>query len=350
MQTLYAVRGKDPARMTKQILEAAKLEQYIGKNDSVALKPNLVVAKTYKSGATTNPAICAQIVEYLFEHGIKNISIIESSWIGEKTSRAFEVCGYNELANRYGVELVDVKKDEMVIKEYGGLKVQVSRRALETDYLINLPLIKGHCQTKMTCALKNLKGLISDKEKRRFHQLGLTEPIAYLNKMISADYIIADGTWTDPTFEEGGNPEALDVMIAGRDPVLLDTYAAGLLGMKPENIGYLKLAEEIGIGSGDIESAEIIELGKGEGRTAKRDERMEHVEGFIEQDNACSACYANLVSAMLQTGAEKKVSIGQGFEGKTGKLGCGDCTSLFERYVKGCPPEVDDIVKELEGS
>ena len=77
---------------------------------------------------------------------------------------------------------------------------------------------------------------------------------------------------------------------------------------------------------------------------------MEHVEGLIEQDNACSACYANLVSAMLQTGAEKKVSIGQGFEGKTGKLGCGDCTSLFERYVKGCPPEVDDIIKELEES
>ena len=126
MQSLYAVGGKDPAKMTRQILDAAKLEQYIGKSDSVALKPNLVVAKTYKSGATTNPAICAQIIEYLFEHGIKNISIIESSWIGEKTSRAFEVCGYNELAKKYGIELVDVKKDKMVLKKYGGLEVQVS--------------------------------------------------------------------------------------------------------------------------------------------------------------------------------------------------------------------------------
>ena len=348
MQTLYAVRGKDSTKMTRQILEAAKLEQYIGKNDSVALKPNLVVAKTYKSGATTNPAICAQIIEYLFEHGIKNVSIIESSWIGEGTSRAFKVCGYNELAKKYGIELVDVKKDEMVVKEYGGLEVEVSRRALETDYLINLPLIKGHCQTKMTCALKNLKGLISDKEKRRFHSLGLTKPIAYLNKMISADYIIADGTWTDPTFEEGGNPEALDVMIAGSDPVLLDTYAAQILGMKPEDIGHLKLAEEIGIGSGDLDGAEIVELGQGEGRTAQRDERIERIEELVEQDNACSACYANLVSAMLQTGAEKKVSIGQGFEGKTGKLGCGDCTSLFEWYVKGCPPEVEKIAAALK--
>ena len=348
MPKLYAAKGNDAATLTRQILEAAAIEKNIGKNDRIGLKPNLVVAKTYKSGATTNPVICKQIIEYLFEHDRRNVFIIESSWIGESTKKAFEVCGYSEIAKRYGIELVDVKRDKMVVCDYGGFSVEMSSRALEADYLINLPLIKGHCQTKMTCSLKNLKGLISDKEKKRFHTLGLTKPIAYLNKMINSDFIIADGTWTDPTFEEGGSPEALGIMIAGSDPVLLDTYAAQLLGIKPESIGYLKLAEELGIGSGDIKNAQIVQLGQGENITAQRDERIERVQELVEQDDACSACYANLVSAMIQTGARKNISIGQGFIGKSGVLGCGDCTSLFDRYVEGCPPSAQDIAATLK--
>ncbi len=77
------------------------------------------------------------------------------------------------------------------------------------DFLINVPLVKGHCQTKITCALKNLKGLIPDGEKRRFHTLGLHKPIGYLGKAIKQDLIIADAICPDPYFEEGADHIAL---------------------------------------------------------------------------------------------------------------------------------------------
>lgn len=261
------------------------------------------------------------------------------------------MCGYNNLAEKYGVELVDVKKDKAVVCECNGVKVQVSQRALNTDYLINLPLIKGHCQTKITCALKNLKGLITDKEKRRFHTLGLHKPIAYLNKMIYPAFTIADGTYADQDFEEGGNPVAMNTMIASTDSVLLDTYAANMLGYTPDEIGYLGIAADIGIGSSDLESADIIYINSAQQTIQHvRSAKLEDAKAHIIQKDACSACYSNLVSALIQLEedlSDMKICVGQGFRGIKGDIGCGNCTSAFKHYIKGCPPSADEINKQL---
>lgn len=353
MGRLYIARGSDAKHMTRLLLEATKPEEGHEKSAVVALKPNLVVAKSWKSGATTNPAVCEAVIEYFFERGYKNLCIIESSWVGCDTRLAFRVCGYDELADKYGIELVDVKNDEYVTQEYGGLSIDVSKRVLEADMLINLPLIKGHCQTKITCALKNMKGLIPDREKRRFHALGLNKPIAYLGSMITPTLTIADGIYTDPGFEEGGNPRRMDIMVAGTDSVLIDAYAARLLGYKPYDIEYIRIAEQSGAGSADIENAQIINFsGSGGAEYNVRPDNMDSIKAHIIERDACSACYANLLGALGQLEESRglgdlKVCVGQGFKGRSGTLGSGDCTSNFARCIKGCPPSAEDIKKEL---
>lgn len=350
MNRLYAAHGDDAAALTDLLLKTIRPDEGLESGASIGIKPNLVVAKDWRSGATTNPAICAAVIAYLQQRGFKNISIIESAWLGENTQRAFRTCGYEALSKRYGVALVDVKRDDFEVCEYGEMKVEVSRRALGLDYLINLPLIKGHCQTKLTCALKNMKGLISDKEKRRFHTLGLHRPIAYLNRMISPHLTIADGTCTDPGFEEGGNPVRLNTMVAGFDSVLIDAYAAGLIGLKPKDIGYIGIAEKIGVGSADLEKADIVHLGEG-GATAadSRSPALENAKAQINAQDACSACYANLINALMRMKTtDMSVSVGQGFKGKKGRIGSGSCTAGFEYCVKGCPPRADQIYDALQ--
>lgn len=353
MDKLYIVNGSDTKSMAAELLEAIKPEAGLGKNAKIALKPNLVVAKNWKSGATTNPAVCEAIIEYFFERGYKDISVIESSWLGCDTGYAFMACGYTELSKKYGIELIDVKKDEYLTREYGGMKINISKRALEADFLINLPLIKGHCQTKITCALKNLKGLVSDSEKRRFHSMGLHKPIAFLNKMIYPSLTIADGVYTDPVSEQGGSPCRMDIMIAGKDSVLIDAYAAGLLGLKPGDIEYIRLAEQIGIGSADIEKAQMIHVGgSGPSQQFAGNGELDYIKSHIDEKEACSACYANLVSGLVKLDKERgldglNVCVGQGFKGRSGNIGSGDCTSGFAHCVKGCPPASEDILKEL---
>ena len=122
-------------------------------------------------------------------------------------------------------------------------------------------MLKAHCQTKLTCALKNLKGCIPDSEKRRFHSQGLHRPIAALNVAIKTDLVVVDGMCGDLTFEEGGNPVPMNRIMVGYDPVLIDAYGAELIGLNPHSIKYITLAEEYGAGSTDVDKAEIIELG-----------------------------------------------------------------------------------------
>ena len=68
------------------------------------------------------------MIEYLFERGYKNIFIIEGSWIGGDTMKTYGICGYADLSRKYGIALIDVKKDEYEAREFGGFKTEISKR------------------------------------------------------------------------------------------------------------------------------------------------------------------------------------------------------------------------------
>jgi len=105
------------------------------------------------------------------------------------------ICGYEDIFQIDTMyQLIDLQKDGSIEKEVDGLRLNICRSIIsQIDYLINVPVLKGHCQTNITCALKNLKGCIPNSEKRRFHTMGLHKPIAYLSKVIRQDLIVVDG-------------------------------------------------------------------------------------------------------------------------------------------------------------
>ena len=344
--------GTDPFKAAQILMKESGLWETWDKGDLIGLKPNLVVSKKASSGATTHPEFVSGVIAFLQDKGFKNIQIVEGSWVGDSTARAFKVCGYTELSKKYRVPLVDTQKDESVLCEATNGDYRICRSVLELDRLINLPVMKGHCQTSMTCALKNMKGCIPDSEKRRFHREGLHQPIADLNEILRPDLILVDGMEGDPDFEEGGNPCRMNLFLAGTDPVLIDSYVAGILGLSPRVVPYIGKAASLGIGSLQSEDSEILYLNKGEGipgieRTALAD----HLEQYISEDSACSACYASLVQALSQLEKEgflprDKVSIGQGYKGKELQgFGVGTCLKGASSHVPGCPPRMEDILR-----
>ncbi|MGE5614571.1 MAG: DUF362 domain-containing protein [Bacillota bacterium] len=361
---IRVIYGDDPGSMVKEILNYIKLDEEIDKNAHIGIKPNLVVAKPSSSGATTSPGLVAGLIEYLQSKGYKRITILEGSWIGESTSNAFRACGYDELSKRYGVPLVDLKRDRYRELEAGGMRIRVCESVLEVDYLINMPVLKGHCQTGMTCALKNMKGCIPDSEKRRFHAMGLHKPIACLNKIIRQDLVIVDGIMGDLNFEEGGNPVRMNRVIVGKDPVLTDAYVSQLMGFRLEEIPYIEIAEKVGAGSADISNADILEINKDNSVNKPLSSRKAmRLAEHVHEDSACSACYGSLVHALdrlerkgLLSGLDSKLCIGQGFKNKGhdpgnkhyGAIGIGSCTAGFDKHIAGCPPKASDIVEYLE--
>lgn len=351
------IYGDNPKQMAAELLKEIKPEEEIDRNALIGIKPNLVVARPSSSGATTSPEIVAGLIEYLKSKDRDNIVIMEGSWVGDRTPAAFRACGYEDLSKKYQVPLIDLQKDTSKAYEINGLRINICESVAKVDYLINLPVLKGHCQTNITCALKNMKGCIPDSEKRKFHTMGLHKPIACLNKLIKQNLIIVDGMNGDLSFEEGGNPVQMNRIIAGKDPVLIDAYAAHLMGFSVEEIPYIGMAEDIGVGSADLENADIAELNKDNGsRKLTPSRRVQQLSRHIIEGSACSACYGSLVYALerldekgLLSRLEEKLYIGQKYKNMQGKgIGIGACTSGFDRCVKGCPPKARDIVDYLE--
>ena len=359
---ISVIYGKDPFEMATKLMQDCDLASMIGnKSKKIAIKPNLITSTTADHGAVTHPEIVIAIIEYLQGHGFENIKIIESSWVGDNTKRAFSVNGYNQISAKYNVPLVDVKQDSYELVNVEGIKIEISKEALGTDFLINVPVLKGHCQTLMTCALKNMKGILSDRSKRAFHSMGLHKPIAALNKAKKQDFILVDNINGDLDFEEGGTPVYTYRMMAGTDPLLMDCFCATQIGFSPSEIGYIRYSKQMGVGSTDLSKLEVKELNQAICIPSRSTGRARSLERYTEHDSACSACYANLINALARMDENRtldeamdkipngKVCIGQGFKGKSlDAFGVGNCTKGCSKNVPGCPPMASAIRDKLE--
>ena len=346
--------GTKITKMTYDTLAASDIGTYLHDNMNVALKPNLVVPCPASDGATTHPEVAEGVIMFLRDFGVKNIKIIESSWVGDDTKRAYKYCGYEELSKKHDIPLIDLKNDSFAKYKYADYNIAICDEAMKTDFLINIPVLKAHCQTKLTCCMKNLKGCIPDSEKRRFHTQGIHKPVAALSALIKTGYCVVDGICGDLTFEEGGNPVDSKRIIAGQNPLLIDSYCAQLLGYSPDEIEYIVYGNKFGLGGLYSGDTEIIELNAKDKPLfdMKKDRVSEKYKKLINEQSACSACYSALVYALHKMGGKTppggKFHIGQGFKGKSGSgIGIGNCTRGFDKCIPGCPPKATEIIKTL---
>lgn len=353
MSKIYQMYGRDAHTMTLRLLEAADAIRLVPAGSSVALKPNLVVAAPPESGATTHPGVLSGCIEYFRAHGVSDISVIEGSWVGDRTMAAMREAGYDEVCKRYNVPFFDLKRDAVRTVKTAVGPIDICRRALDCGLLVDLPVLKGHCQTVMTCALKNLKGCLPDREKRHFHTMGLQKPIAALGAALRPRLIVVDSICGDLNFEEGGTPVQTDRMYLCTDPVQADAYGCALMGLDIEEVPYIDLAEDYGAGEAVWSPDDLVELntpgdaqayvtpGRASDRLGKR----------VHEDQACSACYASLVRAMYTSrcGRDEDIYIGQGYKGKSPDgLGIGNCCRGATACVPGCPPTAEAIARTLK--
>ena len=370
---IIVISGFRIADMAYELCRVSGLADMIrsscGREDPlIAMKPNLVGPIPAGEGATTHPEIIEGVAGYLRAEGFRNLAVMEGSWVGDRTQDALMVTGTGPVCDKLGIPFTDLQSDDYEAVDCAGMTIKICRRALEADYLINLPVMKGHCQTRMTCALKNMKGCIPNQEKRRFHRMGLHDPIGHLAAGIRQDFIIADAICPDLTFEDGGNPVEMNRMMCAVDPVLMDAYSCSVIGVDQESVPYIRIAEECGAGSGDISGAKVsVLLEKMDGDTPayirgdlpalqwNGDYRqILKIKEMVEDIDSCSACYGTLIPVLRRLEKEGllhdlpgRIGIGQGYRGKTGNTGIGSCTSGFDISLPGCPPSADDMYEFL---
>lgn len=122
---------------------------------------------------------------------------------------------------------------------------------VNADKIINVPVAKHHNLSKYTGGMKNWYGMLGGR-RNRLHQ-NIDVSIADLATFMRPTLTILDATRVlMRNGPQGGNvDDARDLhqVIASLDQVAVDAYGATLIGEKAENVHYLKLAQERGIGS-----------------------------------------------------------------------------------------------------
>ncbi|HUW46700.1 MAG TPA: DUF362 domain-containing protein, partial [Dehalococcoidia bacterium] len=142
----------------RKAIELCQGFEKLGRNDRVLIKPNNCFRHKIMPpyGMVTTSKIIDGVVQLLLEYGCTDISIGEGAIIGifdelePYTKRGFKGTGIDKIAEKYGIKLLDFNQGAFHELDLGGVKVQVSRAALDTDFLINVPVLKTHFQAKVS--------------------------------------------------------------------------------------------------------------------------------------------------------------------------------------------------------
>ena len=369
-----AGRGREQvaAGVQRAIALAGGLDGLIRAGMRVMIKPNMVAPPTSAdAGACTSPLVCQAVADVVRELGACPV-IAESSARGADTETAYRIMGYDALRSQ-GYEVVDLKQDRVVkVPVAGGVvleEIATFELATAVDAIISVPVMKTHDQGQVTLALKNLKGLVIDGDKRRIHQVGMFEGAVDLVSHFKPVFAVVDAI----IGQEGmgpllGLPVEMGVVLAGRDLVAVDAIAGRVMGFAPEEVPIPVAAAQRRLGT--MCESEIDVVGEPVVSVARRFVRAEEdhridAEGIDirHSEGTCTGCRNGLLSSLFDMRADGTIDRARGLTVVAGPTplpdgvpqemlaSIGSC-SLPEakrllRYVRGCPPNNVDIVRAL---
>ena len=212
-------------------------------SNEFVLKPNIVSKYKSGSGHITDIRIVESLIEILNEnYDAKNIIIAEGPTLFlENPMELFDYVGYTKLVKKYhNVSLLDIYQTSYK-KNNNNFRVP---EILEGRSLINLPVLKGHAQVGLTCAVKNLKGLLDRSDKKRFHRDGLHEHLSTLVNLKPELTLVDAITCQECEGDFLSKKYKFNLLICGKNPIIIDDFCAKLVGFNVNEIPYLKMLIE----------------------------------------------------------------------------------------------------------
>lgn len=260
MSRVAIVKGSDPVNTTLKALEIIGGDALANMptDKPILVKPNLINAQPPSTGITTDGRVVEGIVRFLMQNGWKNIIIGEGSGFAD-TFEAFNAAGIDKVAEKWKVKLVDLNRDNFVeVHPSSPLalkRVKLAKTALEST-IVSVPKLKVHRLATVTLGLKNMMGALAHKGK--MHNGHLSKNIVDLASVLRPSLTVIDGIIAGEIHETSGSPVRMDLIIAGADPVAVDAVGAAVMGINPEEVDHLVLAERKGLGTCYLENIEII--------------------------------------------------------------------------------------------
>jgi len=226
----------------------------------VLLKPNLLTARQPEQCVTTHPELLRAIVGWLRDHGITEITIADSPsgpYVLSALKSIYASSGMNALAAE---AVLNTSTSWRTVPCPEGLinkSFNIIEPILEADYIINVPKLKTHAMTTISGGIKNLFGCIPGLQKPEMHYRfpdleQFSNMLLELAAFVAPQITVVDAVEAmEGNGPNGGTPRHLGLTLASRDLFTQDWYAAGLIGVDPEQVSMLRQARDLGLAHPD---------------------------------------------------------------------------------------------------
>jgi uncharacterized protein (DUF362 family) len=228
-------------------------------NGLIIIKPNLT--NSSPPPITTSIEAAQAVYRYCSAHSNAEIMIGEGSGSG-RTTDVFDRLGYTELARSNGIELIDFNSIKSVLihrKDTLNLREFHLPEILKEAFVISVPVLKDHCFTITTIAMKNMFGIApapfyaGSWNKSKLHSPSTQRSVVDVCLYKKPSLSVIDASTALSGGHLWGTEKKIGFILASFDPVAADAAGSKLLGHDPNKIEYLKLS------NGKLGSMESIE-------------------------------------------------------------------------------------------
>ncbi len=263
---LVAVKNGDPVQMFDKAISAmGGMSAFVKKNQSVLIKPNIGWDVTPEKAANTNPALVRRIIQSCFAAGAKSVHVFDNTC--DNWSRCYKNSGIEKAVKDAGGILAPGNTEnyyqDVTIKGAKRLtNAKVHELVLHSDVFINVPILKNHGSTKLSICMKNMMGVVWDR--KFWHRNDLNQCIADYGLFRKPDLNIVDCyavmKQNGPRGTSVDDVVIMKSLLLSKDMVAADAAATKLFGMQPDDISYIKLADELKIGTKNLDKIRIQRL------------------------------------------------------------------------------------------
>ncbi len=227
------------------------ITRFVKKGDTVTIKPNIGWDRTPAQAANTNPDLVAEAVRLCLAAGAAEVIVTDISCNDPR--QCFARSGIRAAAEQAGAKVILPEPADMIQTVIDGKVLStwpVLKYFVQTDCLINMPIVKQHSLSGFTGAMKNLYGVLGGRRSQLHQQID--QSIVDLAAFCRPTLTIIDATRVllrnGPT---GGSLDDVSIqnsVICATDPVAGDSRASEFLGLSGELVSHIVLAEKSGLG------------------------------------------------------------------------------------------------------
>lgn len=216
----------------------------------VLLKPNLVETAPGKQHINTHPAVVVAAAEAFRRLDAARVVVAEGQGHRRDSWLVCDESGMGAALDEAGLPFVDLNHDDVAAVPNRGTwttldKLYLPKTLLTADIVVSLPKLKTHHWVGMTCAMKNLfgvmPGIVYGWPKNVLHWAGIASSILDITATVRPTLSIVDGI----VGMEGdgpimGTPKPVGALVIGRNPVAVDAVCGRLMGLHPQRVAYLR--------------------------------------------------------------------------------------------------------------